>query len=99
MRSTLSGTNKNEEKRQADALAQLATKLKKNGRPFVPITDEYENKIMADVVFPDQIRTTFDGIPTFRPSLITCPHHSHPSTWLLVFNRYWWYESHQGIHS
>lgn len=62
MRSQLSGMSKAEEKRQAESLAQLAAKLKRNGRPFVPITDEYENKIMADIVFPDQIRTTFDDI-------------------------------------
>jgi len=58
----LTGPSNEDSKRQSDARAQLAAKLKRNGRTVVPITDEHENRVMGDVVFPDQIRTTFDDI-------------------------------------
>ena len=67
IRSAIAGANSDGKKRLEDAQARLASQSLRKGRAFVSITDVYEQKIMADLVFPEQIDITFDGTCPLRP--------------------------------
>jgi len=53
---------KEEEKNADESYAALVANMKRNGRKPVPMTNDYENRIIADIVFPDQISVSWNDI-------------------------------------
>lgn len=53
---------KEEDKSASESHAALSENLRKNGRKPVPFTNQYEDRIIADIVFPHQITVSWDDV-------------------------------------
>lgn len=53
---------KEDDKSSGNSYAELIKNLKKNGRPPIKPPNQYEDRILSDIIFPDQISITWDDI-------------------------------------
>jgi len=53
---------KEEDKNANESHAALVENMKRNGRKVMPATNQYEDRIISDIVFPDQISVSWDDV-------------------------------------